>query len=654
MIKKFFFILLFNTLLNAQNGEFKKSYDSFIFSNKKQFSTIDSFFKSDKYDTIKLQYALNKSKLLKAYAIEAYVANQLGVNYRDLSNYKKALQYHNYGLNLSKKIKHIPIQIVSYNMIGVVYRRIDSIKPAIDNHQEALNLVEKINPLTEDLLRSKAISLNSLGNVYLTLNQLELALTTFSKSLAIEKKLNNNLGIAINYQNIGGVYEYQDRLKLALENYQKSLEFNKKINSEIGFMICKNSIGIVLLKQNKTKEAFNYIFPTIAIAKKFQDDFYISSSYINLGLAYLELNDIDKAKTNINIGLKIAKQKNYPSYISLSYKLLAEIAEKEKKYQLANEYLKKHYFNKEKISGEKNQKYLFDFISKYENEKKEAVLKIKNKEIKINKLALESKERQKGFLILGLILLSIIGGLLFYQSRNRKKNNNKLQLLNTKLDQANKTKARFFSILNHDLRSPVSNLIHFLHLQKDNPELLDEVSKTRLQNKTISGAENLLNSMEDILLWSKGQMENFKPEPKNILVSALFEDTKKHFDSEEKVEIHFENPSNIQITTDENYLKTIIRNLTGNAIKALEKTTDATIKWKAWQENDTTFLSITDNGPGISQEKFKALYDDTQVVGIKTGLGLHLIRDLAKGINCEIKVESKLNQGTTFNLKFLL
>jgi signal transduction histidine kinase len=632
----FFFICTINY---GQNNDFKKSYDSFINSNKKEYSEIDSFFKLDKNDTIKLNYAFSKSKAVKSKIIEAYIVNQLGIYFRDVSDYKKSLYYHNYGLTLSKKIKNIPLQILSYNMLGVVYRRMDSIKPAIDNHQNALNLVEKINaPLNENLIRSKAISLNSLGNIYLTLNQHTLALNTFYKSLAIEKKIGNNLGIAINYQNIGGVYENQNNLELALQNYKKSLEYNEKINSEIGFMICKNSIGIVLLKQNKTNEAIDYIFPTIDIAKKSKDDFYISASYINLGWAYSELNELEKAKKNINIGLKIASEKKFTSYIALSYKILAEIAEKEHKFQLANDYLKNYYASKDRVSGEKNQKFLFDFISKYENEKKEATLQLKDNELKINKLALESQEKQNWFYILGIVFLVILGGLLFYQSRNQQKSNQKLQVLNTNLDKANRTKTRFFNILNHDLRSPVSNLIHFLYLQKENPELFDAESKIRLQNKTITGAENLLTSMEDLLLWSKGQMENFEPQPKKILVSNLFAETQNHFASDEKVKISFVIEQNLELVADENYLKTIIRNLTGNAIKALEKTQHPIIIWKAWKENGQNYLSITDNGPGGSQEKFKALYDDSHVIGIKTGLGLHLIRDLADAINAEIKV----------------
>lgn len=101
----------------------------------------------------------------------------------------------------------------------------------------------------------------------------------------------------------------------------------------------------------------------------------------------------------------------------------------------------------------------------------------KKNEADIAKLSLATIEKQKWMMILGLIFLSIIGALFYYQSLVRKKTNRKLQILNIELDEANKAKARFMAILNHDLRSPVANLLQFLHLQKDNPELLDESNR---------------------------------------------------------------------------------------------------------------------------------------------------------------------------------
>ena len=59
---------------------------------------------------------------------------------------------------------------------------------------------------------------------------------------------------------------------------------------------------------------------------------------------------------------------------------------------------------------------------------------------------------------------------------------------------------------------------------------------------------------------------------------------------------------------------------------------------------------ITDNG-GTS-EQFGALYDETQVIGIRHGVCLHLVRDMAKAIGCSIQVDSKLEKGTIISLMF--
>jgi len=345
-------------------------------------------------------------------------------------------------------------------------------------------------------------------------------------------------------------------------------------------------------------------------------------------------------KKSIAISLNSDNLTNYLEFLRILSKVYGLKGDYRNAYECQSEFQQKN----DSLFSQENK----NAIAKLESEKE---ITIKNKELQLNKLQLESKEKQKWFYLLGIGFLVIVGGLLFYQNRNRKKINEKLQVLNTELDEANNTKTRFFSILNHDLRGPVSNLIHFLHLQKNNPELLDTESKNRLENKTILGAENLLTSMEDMLLWSKGQMQQFKPQVKKVSVNAIFEDTEKHFFSEEKVKIRFENPDNIEMNTDENYLKTIIRNLTGNAVKALKETENPTIIWKAWKGNHDIVITITDNGPGAAKEQFRALYDDKEISGIKSGLGLHLIRDLAKAIDCQITVASKQNEGTTITLK---
>src|SRR6202000_2275701 len=107
--------------------------------------------------------------------------------------------------------------------------------------------------------------------------------------------------------------------------------------------------------------------------------------------------------------------------------------------------------------------------------------------------------------------------------------------------------------------------------------------------------------MEDLLAWSKGQMKNFQPQRKDVKVSDLFTDIKKHFSGTQKVTISFTAPDDMILHTDEYFLKTIMRNLTSNAVKSLAGQSGGIIQWTAREEEGKHVLSITDNGPGITE-----------------------------------------------------
>ncbi|MEZ4904048.1 MAG: HAMP domain-containing sensor histidine kinase [Spirosomataceae bacterium] len=196
-------------------------------------------------------------------------------------------------------------------------------------------------------------------------------------------------------------------------------------------------------------------------------------------------------------------------------------------------------------------------------------------------------------------------------------------------------------------------MISFLNLQKQAPELLTPALAEAHQQRITESAEALLETMEAMLLWSKGQMQHFKPQAKNIEVADLFAYIQRFFAGTQGVSFSFKNEELLQVVTDEDYLKTIMQNLTNNAIKALKNTSNAKIEWIARQEQGKIVLAIIDNGPGVSAQQLNALYSEEASMGIKTGLGLHLIRDLAKAIACQISVESTPHIGTAFQLAFV-
>lgn len=616
--------LFFCIAANAQND----------LKNQKKMDSLFNVVKTTKVDSLKV-----KALLKLAYA------------YR-LNDFEKGMGFADEALKLAQKIKWERGLAVCYNNIGNGY--LDSGK-----HSEALGYYLKSLEYSKKHFSSRHVTLMNISNIYLREKNFDLSKKYINESYKIAQKTDDIKTVGACYYQMGLIARDEEQKEKSKAYFEKALKIFRKENSVFHIAELTNFLAEVTPNY---KLKMNYLLESKTIWDTIAPD-YLSAvnNKINLSTTYLELyNNEDlrkkystKSKTELlteaedmlRKAAQYSEASNVQQNLMDSYGRLADVYALKKQHKEAYDYLVKHHNLRDSIFSQERKNKMATLESQKE-------IELRDKQIQLNKLTLETKEREKWLYIGGILLLATIGTLLFYQSRNRRKTNEKLQLLNAELDNANKTKSRFFSILNHDLRGPVSNLIHFLHLQKENPELLDEENKKRLENKTISGAENLLSSMEDLLLWSKGQMEHFAPQPNHLFISKIFDDTEKHFSSEENVAISFENLQNIELFSDENYLKTIIRNLTGNALKALEKTAEPAINWKAWKEHNSIYLSVSDNGEGIHQEQFKALYDDKEVIGIKSGLGLHLIRDLAKAIDCEITVDSKPNEGTTFTLKF--
>jgi len=206
--------------------------------------------------------------------------------------------------------------------------------------------------------------------------------------------------------------------------------------------------------------------------------------------------------------------------------------------------------------------------------------------------------------------------------------------------------------LNHDLRRPVAGIISYLELKKKSSKIFNEEDQATFEQKTINMTQDLLENMEGLLFWCKSQMQNFTPVYHEIMVSRLFSDTQSFFSTERVINIEYKIAHDFGIYTDINYVKTIMRNLTSNAIKALEEVENGSIEWKAYKENNRSILSITNNGATIPQDKIDILYNSSVKENIKDGLGLIIIRDLAKSINCQIKVQNCIGLITTFYMIF--
>ncbi len=103
---------------------------------------------------------------------------------------------------------------------------------------------------------------------------------------------------------------------------------------------------------------------------------------------------------------------------------------------------------------------------------------------------------------------------------------------------------------------------------------------------------------------------------------------------------------------DAGQLNQVFMNILINAAQAIEKRGE--IKIRTWHEADNIYISISDTGTGIPEDKINRIFEPfftTKDVGQGTGLGLSIVYDIIQKHNGDIGVESKLGIGTTFNIR---
>jgi signal transduction histidine kinase len=550
-------------------------------------------------------YTINKKLDAKFHLINNL--NNIGRSYVHESNFSKATEYYFKALAIAEEIK-------SKEQISLVGTNLTASFLAQKNYPRALEYAEMTLKNAE-----LAKATNNIGKALLQIGVIKMdtkdtasAKIYMERALKIYEDMGNKPQIAAVLTSIASL-EYPD--------YKKAIEIMLKVEE-----ITKDAGGLSLNSIGNAANLGSAYYSLALESESPEKDSYLqkSESYLLRAKALSEQ----------------AETAEYTATISLS---LAKLEEEKGNYKTALGYYKTFHVTGDSLFSQEKKNEIAGFETKYN-------IALKDNEIALNELKLSDQKKTQVGLIAGLLLFGIIGGLLYWQSRSRKKTNTTLMVLNNQLDEANKVKARFFGILSHDLRSPVTNLIHFLHLQKNDPDLLDEKQRAHHQQKISQSAENLLNTMEFMLLWSKEQMESFKPRIEHVAIQDLFDYIQKSFEQTERITIKYSTAPGMSVLADENYLRVIMQNLTANAIVALKTTPDAIIEWNAKQDGDKTILSITDNGPGISGDQAKALFEDNIVANAKSGFGLHLIKDLAKAIRYNISVQSQPGMGTTFTL----
>jgi signal transduction histidine kinase len=245
--------------------------------------------------------------------------------------------------------------------------------------------------------------------------------------------------------------------------------------------------------------------------------------------------------------------------------------------------------------------------------------------------------------------LEEINKLLSQQAFEIKKQQRELQKLNS-------TKDKFFSLVAHDLKTPMSSIIGLLQIFENKYDALEDEKKRRYIQMIKSASVNTYALLDNLLEWSISQTKNIVCSPEKIRIDSIFSQIIELLDpaaKNKKIILRADCSDELDIMADEHMIVTVLRNLVSNGIKYTPE--NGSVVLRAERHKNYVQISVADTGVGMPKEIIESLFKIEKASSTKgtsgepgTGLGLIISNDFLIKHHTHLKVKSIINEGTVF------
>lgn len=229
---------------------------------------------------------------------------------------------------------------------------------------------------------------------------------------------------------------------------------------------------------------------------------------------------------------------------------------------------------------------------------------------------------------------------------------------NAELKRTISNRDKMYSVIAHDLRSPMASIRMVLNLLVStiSSELIGE-ELFSLLDKANKESEETHDLLDNLLKWTKSQTGRINVVHQNFDISDMLigiEDIFSLIAENKKQKINFDKQTgSIMVRADKDMLNTVLRNFMSNAIKFTPEGKDIDILVD--KQDKFVKVSIRDHGVGISPERIATLFSAGQTTyGTNneegSGLGLQLCQEFARKNGGDVMVESVLGEGSTFSV----
>lgn len=243
------------------------------------------------------------------------------------------------------------------------------------------------------------------------------------------------------------------------------------------------------------------------------------------------------------------------------------------------------------------------------------------------------------------------------QSIEIQKQNEALARQNQQLNDLNIEKQQIIGVVSHDLKGPFNRIFAIMQLMSMSGDNLTDDQKEyvgKIHQIAVDGLNMVRNLLDSRQIDEKILDLTLEPIELKPFVSSFVKNFRSVADRK-KINLHFKSPDGVVVMADRLYLSRILDNLLSNAIKFSEKEKNVTVSIE--NSGEQVLLTVTDEGPGISEEDQKKLYLKFQKLTARptggessTGLGLSIVKTLIEKMGGSISCKSQLDKGAAFTI----
>ena len=606
-------------------------------------------------------------------------------------NYELATRYLERALDISKQLNKPKQQIELHQRIGDIALEQKNYSLAFNEFSMVLSILESNSRLDAAGLKQKAKSLRQLGYVYRNLGQFDESLTAYRNASKIDEQLQLPAQQMKDNAEIAFSFFLMQKYDSALVHYNRVLGFYQLQNDSVSMIGILRSIGDVFFELEQYRQAvasYNQSFSIAQLVGNVQEQV---ASLVNISRCYSAFNDYPSSKDYLNKALELATRENLTNSAADVYMYLSQVNEAEGKHVQALDYYKMWAELRDSIYSEESGQKLARMQILYEITQKERENEILKQNSEIQDLQLTKTRYQRLVFIaiaLSLFILLVFFALYFsFKQREfikQKETELRIVELNKELEKrmiseikkqekqqhllAQKSKLESLGTLAAGIAHEINQPLGGISMGLDNILIkLDEKNYTETylkekMNLIFNNVDRIKRIIDHVRTFSRTQKpSSFERVNINEVVSNSLSMVSTQFRNQ-GVEFDVQlAPTMDQVIGDKFKLEQVVLNLLNNAKFAVDEKAERInnpsfikkIYINTWTDQSNVFLTVKDNGIGIKPKDVEKIFDPfftTKKADKGTGLGLSISYSIIKDLLGEIRVESKEDEFTRFEI----